>query len=123
MEVSILVGEDRWWEFRRIGAGVAQERKQQEVGVVTWLEVGKIEGNYATMLHILQSKKGVRGGKVQGMQSTGGKSGLDPYNIKMLLLLPISLFAKIQLLLPQFFCDATTFRFVKSVVLVHVSTC
>lgn len=69
MEVSILVGEDRGWEFRRIGAGVAQERKQQEVGVVTWWEAGKIEGNYATMLHILQSKKGVRGGKVQGMQS------------------------------------------------------
>ena len=36
MEVSILVGEDRGCEFRRIGAGVAQERKQQEVGVVTW---------------------------------------------------------------------------------------
>ena len=107
MEVAILVGEDRRWEFRRIGAGVAQERKQQEVGVVTWLEVGKIEGNYATMLHILQSKKGVRGGKVQGMQSMGGKSGLDPYNIKMLLLLSISLFAKIQLLLPQFFCEGT----------------
>lgn len=107
MEVSILVGEDMGWEFRRIGAGVAQERKQQEMGVVTWWEAGKIEGNYATMLHILQSKKGVRGGKVQGMQSTGGKSDLDPYKIEMLLLLSISLFAKIQLLLPQFFCEGT----------------
>lgn len=107
MEVSMLVGEDRGWEFRRIGAGVAQERKQQEVGVVTWWEAGNIERNYATMLHILQSKKGVRGGKVQGMESMGGNSGLDPYNIKMLLLLSISLFAKIQLLLPQFFCEGT----------------
>lgn len=54
------------------------ERKEQEVGVLTGWEAGKIEGNYATMLHILQSKKGVRGGKVQGVQSTEGKSGLDP---------------------------------------------
>ena len=83
------------------------ERKEQELGVLTGWEAGKIEGNYATMLHILKSKKGVRGGKVQGVQSTGGKSGLDPYNIKMLLLLSISLFAKIQLLSTEFFCEGT----------------
>lgn len=77
------------------------------MGVLTWWEAGKIEGNYATMLHILQSKKGVRGGKVQGVQSTGGKSDLDPYKIKMLLLLSLSLFAKIQLLLSQVFCEGT----------------
>ena len=85
-----------------------KERKEQEVGVLTGWEVGKIEGNYATMFHILQSKKGVRGGKVQGMQSRGGKSGLDPYKIKMLLSLSISLFAKYNFfILPEFFCEGT----------------
>lgn len=59
MEVSILVGEDRGWEFRRIGVGVAQERKQQEVGVVTWLEVGKIEGIMQQCFIFCNQRKGL----------------------------------------------------------------
>lgn len=59
MEVSLLVGEDMGWEFRRIG-GVAEEeteRKEQEVGVLTGWEVGEIEGNYETMLKYFEIKE------------------------------------------------------------------
>ena len=76
MEVSILVGEDRGVGIykNRGRSGTGGEREERAGGGSSnRVGSGRNRRNYATMLNILQSKKGVRGGKVKGMQSTGGK--------------------------------------------------
>ena len=56
-----LEGGDRVWEPGRIGEreGIRRrERKGREMEVLTGWEMKEIEGKYATILNISQSKKG-----------------------------------------------------------------
>ena len=46
------MGEQGRERYRR------KERKDQEVGVLKGWKAGEIEGNYTSLLNILQSKKG-----------------------------------------------------------------
>ena len=58
-----------------------KERKDLEVGVLKGQEAGEIEGNYTSLLNILQSKKKLKGGSQKRGPKQGLKGGRFSYQI------------------------------------------